>query len=334
MVPGFRAVAHHIEAGVCAVEAQRLIGLGAHAHREDHGVSGEIVIHAVLVRIGHMIFGNLLGSGGEYIVEVGDGFPCIGEHGAVVHDGGIRSQLIPHLDDGDRVAVLRQEHTGLYAHFTAADDHNVLADLLGVHNGIGGNGDIFALCAGNAGDYRLCAHSGDDGVIAVFHHGRGGFGIQHYLDALFVDLMDQVVLVVPEGPLEGDVVCMTDGAAQLMLLLVDGDLMATVCQIQGCAHAAGAAADDGDLLAGACGLADIAIHHFKAKLGVYGTYGGHDVVLAPAMALVAAEAGDDIILAALVDLVTVVGVGDPCPAMATMSSLPSAMARSAISGSK
>ena len=90
------------------------------------------MIHAVLVGVGHMIRRNLLGGGIQHIMERRNGLPSIGEHGAVMHDGSICRQLIPHLNDGDVLTLLGQEHTGLHADLTAADHHYILADLFGM----------------------------------------------------------------------------------------------------------------------------------------------------------------------------------------------------------
>ena len=47
------------------------------------------------------------------------------EHGAIVHECSVSSQLVPHLHHSDLAPLLGEEHTGLYADFAAADDDHI-----------------------------------------------------------------------------------------------------------------------------------------------------------------------------------------------------------------
>ena len=187
-------------------------------------------------------------------------------------------------------ALLGQEHAGLHANLAAADDDHVVADPIGVHDGLGGHGDICAVGAGNLGHHRFSAQGGDDHVILPLDHVRGDPGIHHHPDVPLGHLGDQEVLVILQRPFEGDVVGVLDGAPQLVGGLKESDLVSPVGQIHGRAHAAGAAADHGNGLDPRGGV-EVPIHRLKAKLGIDGADGGHDVVPAPAVALVAAQAG-------------------------------------------
>ena len=75
----------------------------------------------------------------------------------------------------------------------------------------------------------------------------------------------------------------------------------------------GAAADDRDALAGAGGAGEHLQPVLDAQLGVDGAHRDEGVVGAPAVALVAPQAGHDVLRPVLVDQLAVVRVGDPGP---------------------
>ncbi len=91
-----------------------------------------------------------------------------------------------------------------------------------MHNGIGGNGDIGAVSTGQLGDDGLSAYGGDDHVVLAINHLRGDPGVHDHPDVPLGHLGDEVVLIVLQRPLEGDVVGVTDGTAQLVGGLKDG----------------------------------------------------------------------------------------------------------------
>ena len=103
---------------------------------------------------------------------------------------------------------------------------------------------------------------------------------------------------------------MLDGTAQLVLGLEQGDLVAPVAQLHGGLHAGGAAADDGHLHGGqGLGLQNVQTV-LDADLGVDRADGNEGIVGAAAVALVAPQAGDQILVTALLEELTVLGVGD------------------------
>ena len=63
------------------------------------------------IGVGDVIGSDLLGGGVQHIVEAGDGLPSGLEHGAIVHECSVSSQLVPHLHHSDLAPLLGEEHT-------------------------------------------------------------------------------------------------------------------------------------------------------------------------------------------------------------------------------
>ena len=104
---------------------------------------------------------------------------------------------------------------------------------------------------------------------------------------------------------------MLEHTAQLAGLLVQGYVMAALCADPGELHTGRAAADHGNLALLANGLDHGCDPVFHANDGVDGADGAEQVGAVGHMALVAADAGNDVFLAALIDLLAVIGVVDP-----------------------
>ena len=127
--------------------------------------------------------------------------------------------------------MLGEVHTGLHAHFTAADNHHIASPiLLGVHDGISRHSDVGPVHAGNVGNDRLGAHSGDHRVIAgpATMSGVTRVFMHHFDVPLGQPGAIKIVLIVLQCPLEGDVVGVLDGAAQLVAGLKQSDLVSAV----------------------------------------------------------------------------------------------------------
>ena len=225
--------------------------------------------------------------------------------------GGFGSQHMGHFQHGDFVALLSQIHTGLHADFAAADDDHIVAHGLRVDHGLGGNHDMGLVQTGDGGLGGGGAQRGDDHVKPLrLDHLGGGAGVELHVNGPLFHLMDQVLLEVAQRPLEGDKVGVIDRAAQMILRLVERDLVAAVAQVHGGFHTGGAAADHGDAHTGLSGR----LQHIQTVLntdpGVDGADGHEGIVGAAAVALVAAQAGHQIVCPALLHELDIVGIGD------------------------
>ena len=159
--------------------------------------------------------------------------------------GGVGAQGGLHLDDGDVQALVRQVEGGLAAHLAAADDHHLVAQLVLAAVGVGGHNAVVGVEAGQGEHQGLGTHGDQHRVKLAAEHLGGGLAVQLHVDGPLAHLVDQIVLVGTQGILELHILGELQGAAQVILLLEQGDLMAPVEGGDGGLHAGGAAADDG-----------------------------------------------------------------------------------------
>ena len=265
------------------------------------------MLHALGVLVAHGIGGDL-GHG-----AAGVDLAVLGHHvvdGKIRSVGGGHGQLGQHLDDGDLLAAfLAQIQSGLAADLAAADDDNPFAQLVGMAEALLGGDDVGIFGAGDGDDDGIGADSGEHHVeVLLLDHLGSGLTVQDHFDAQLFHHVQTLLQEAVQVVLEGGVLGKDDFAAQMVGLLVQGDVMPALSGVNGACHAGRAAADDTDAL-GSGVLGDELVEYvFAADGGIGGAAELHLHVVAQAEE--ALQAGSDLLLAAVAGLVNAIGVGD------------------------
>ena len=244
----------------------------------------------------------------------------ITQEGRVGKAGGLcRDEVVRVLDD-DGVLALKDKVIRRFAgRLAAADEQDLVADFLLVLEQLGERERLL-----KAGDGRHGARdgaAGDDDLVKAAQgvHVRD-LGVQAHVDALLGDLVevpaDELLVVLLEAHRgRGE-----EQAAELAGLFKDDRGVAALLEHERALHAADAAADDGDLLrmAGRNDLVLVVLHGRRVQ-GAAGQVQGvvHALEVRGAFelrhveaAVVAADAGLDLVLTALEDLVDPLGVNE------------------------
>ena len=209
------------------------------------------------------------------------------------------------------MALPAEVDADFYTDFAAADDHHVFTQMLGMGKGLLSKEQLFRISARDGQYHGGSASSRNDYIIIQrFDHLRSGLRVEMNSNATLLHLMDQEVLEITEGPLEIRKISVDDGATQLGTLLVDHGDMAPILEIHGAAHSCRTTANDGNTLAALGG--DLHPVHLllQTDAGVDRADGYKGIIDAAAMALVAAEAGHDVIIAAFQYQLAIIIVGN------------------------
>lgn len=268
-------------------------------------------------------------DGDALVADLGDGGLEVDghlvEHQGLTEVGGVRQRHVRGRDQVDGVlyhsrvlALEDQLERGLAAGLAAAEDDDLVADGLLLGQELGeGHGLL------KAGDGHLSGHGagGDDDLVEAAERADVvDLGVEADLDAVAGDLLlvplDELLVVLLEGHgRSGD-----EQSAQTVGLLEDDRLVAAALEHQGTFHTADAAADDGDLLrlGGRDDLVLVVLHRRRGQGAagkVHGIPQRLQVVRALVLghveaAVVAADAGLYVLLAAFLDLDDPLGVDE------------------------
>ena len=206
----------------CHMAAFVRLNLQRRLQRQDLGAFGNGALHFLLLG-GHVLLAATVDTGDLGGAQPDGAAGHIHGHVAAADDRHVLAGEVRHLVVADAAQQLHGGH----------DARTVLTLDAGLLVGVGADGDIYAVV------FLLELVEGD--ILAHLDPGM-------YLDAQGQDGVDLGVQLLPGETVAGDAVA--HHATQLALLLVDGDLVAHVGQVVGGGEATGAAAHDGDGLAG------------------------------------------------------------------------------------
>ena len=237
----------------------------------------------------------------------------------VTQEGGVgkagslcRDQVVRVLDD-DGVLALQHEVVGrLAGGLAAADEQDLVADFLLVLEKLGEREGFLEARDGGHGA-RDGAAGDDDVVEAAERVDVGHLGVEADVDAFLGDLVevpaDELLIVLLEAHRGSG----EEQTAELVGLLEDDGGVAALLEHERALHAADAAADDGDLLrvAGRDDLVLVVLHGGRVQRAASQVQGViHALEVRGALelghveaAVVAADAGLDLVLVAAEDLV-------------------------------
>jgi len=235
----------------------------------------------------------------------------VAQEGGVGKAGGLcRNQIAGVLHDDGVFAVENEIVCRLAGGLAAAEEQDLVADFLLLSQQLSeGDGLV------EAGDRHGSGHgAGGDDYLVVAADGVGvvDLGVEDDLDAGLVYLalvpLDELLVVLLEGHGgSGD-----KGAAQLVGLFIDDSIVAALGEHKSALHAADAAADDGDLLGvlGGDYLVSLMLHGGRGQSAAGQMQGVLKVLdIGSALelckveaAVVAADAGLDVVLTAFLDL--------------------------------
>lgn len=264
-------------------------------------------------------------------LEIVDQMAAVGGAGALL-------EVLQHLHAGDLALVLGgQPISGLQAHGTAAHHHDLaigVGQLLGMGQQPGRLDVAGLLQAGNGRQTLLAAIGKHHGVVSGFLQLLVGHGdVQVHGDAiLLLHLAEQPFHIVVQLILAQRSTGGVHLAAHTVGLFKHVHGMAPLCGGDGEVQARAACADNGDALAhlgrGGNGRQQL----LEAGAGIHGALGMAALDKLVDAALLAADAGTDVLHLTGVGLVAPVGIGQHRTASMIMSHLPSRRACSARSG--
>ena len=162
---GFDAVAEFDDFGGAVAEGAGGGAQGAAAGCEDDGVGFESDFVPVLIGADKPVFQHADGFEAGAAVN---GFPEFGQEQRAVAGVGVRAEVGEHLDYGDVLPFLRQVDRRFAAHEAAAQDDDLLADLMAARIQIVGGNDIAAVDARYRRDIRRAAYGDDKNVGSIF----------------------------------------------------------------------------------------------------------------------------------------------------------------------
>ena len=254
-----------------------------------------------------------LGNGGVQVNGNLVVLHSVTQEGGVGKAGSLRRDKVAGVLDDDRVLAEVQQHvvSRLAGGLAAADEQNLVADfLLVLENVSKGEGLLEALDLGHHSGGRT--GSDDDIVEAAERVQVVDLGVHVNLDAGLLDLAlvpsDEFLVVLFEGHCGSS----QEQTAQLIGLLEEDRDVALLLEDERAFHTADTAADDGDSLGLLCGcdVVSLMLHGGRvqsaaAKMqGVHGVLEvrGALVLCEVEAAVVAADAGLDLVLTTLFDL--------------------------------
>ena len=269
-------------------------------------------------------------DGDAAVVDLGDGGVQVGRNLVVLHrvtqEGGVgkagslSSNQVAGVLDNDRVLALEDQVVSCLAGgLAAAEEQDLVADFLLLLEQFGeAHGLLEARDHGHGSRHGAGGH--DDLVEAAHGAKVGDLGVEADVDALLRDFLlvplNEFLVVLFEAHRGSG----EEQAAELVGLFEEDRLVAALFEDKRALHAADAAADDGDLLRalGRNDLILVVLHGRRvqrAAAQVQGILRALDVRRALELreveaAVVAADAGLDLVLTALEDLVNPLGVNE------------------------
>ena len=242
------------------------------------------------------------------------------QEGGVGKAGSLSSNQVTGVLDNDRVLALEDQVVSrLAGGLAAAEEQDLVADFLLLLEQFGeAHGLLEARDHGHGSRHGAGGH--DDLVKAAHGAKVGDLGVEADVDALLRDFLlvplNEFLVVLFEAHRGSG----EEQAAELVGLLEEDRLVAALFEHERALHAADAAADDGDLLRalGRNDLILVVLHGGRvqrAAAQVQGILRALDVRRALELrkveaAVVAADAGLDLVLTALEDLVDPLGVNE------------------------
>ena len=148
-------------------------------------------------------------------------------------------------DKGHFMTGVAQVQCGIHGDHGAADDHNMLTQLLFMSKYREGLPDMGQGTAGNGAGFRLRAAGGNDRIIVpVKNHLRSCRCAGEQLNAVLLAGVNQAVFIVHHAPLIRHKICMVRLPAEEAFLFVEGDAVTQRCTFRCRFQPGRAAADD------------------------------------------------------------------------------------------
>ena len=261
------------------------------------------------------VFPNLHDLNACLVVEVVKCFPVVLHNALIVRPRRITDQLGALFQNGDPVSQLRQMHGCIYANLIPADHHHILGQFRLMAEYIIGDPYMGQIGAGDIRSCVLGTYCDHDAVVSLtLQISEGHSPTKADRDLETAEFPDQIVLVVPQRPLKADEVRMQKLSSEHIFLLKQRHVMSALFCYDRCVHSGRTAADHSDFFGGYVP----GDHFFKLVLepeqGIDGANAPVHIGGIAGVALVAADAWNNILAVPAFEFAPVFRIADPCTA--------------------